>query len=193
LAGARWAAAQAPTIVRVEEDWELVVGIPDPDRDAPQITTVISPQGDCSGVYAAVDVNHQSLPEFSPGGLQLQIWRNGSAIAERRFPNASVLSQAGETIRWTQAMELTGGVLTFEVVHGSSTTWGNFGGEGYLRAHVSTSLGSLNGYSPNVSVENSGVSYADNRVTSLTIKRVRYYTSSGQVVTDETERVIHRQ
>lgn len=35
LAAATTALGQTPTVVRVEEDWELVIATPDPDSDAP--------------------------------------------------------------------------------------------------------------------------------------------------------------
>jgi hypothetical protein len=187
------AVASAQTIVRVEEDWELVVGTPDPDTDAPQVTCAISPLGHVAWWHAALELNSQSLPLFTPGGLQLQLWQGDTAWSDRRFPNDAVLAEVGETIRWTQSMQLNGGYLTFEVIDGTSTTWGSFGGQGYLKATVATGLASLNAYNPAVSVANSGVAYAGNRVVWLALKRVRYYTSAGEQSVDDTVRVVHSQ
>jgi hypothetical protein len=114
-------------------------------------------------------------------------------LSDRRFPNGAVLSQPGETVRWTLSMQLADGLLTFEVINGTSATWGNFGGQGYLKASVASTLDSLAGYSPAVSVQHSGVSYAANRVQSLVLKRVRYYTASGEQTEDGTARVVHLQ
>jgi len=184
-------AQTGPTIVRVEEDWELTVASPDPDLDAPQVTCVISPVGNVSSVHAAFEINAQSLPVFTPGGLQLQTWQGEMALSDRRFPNGMVMATPGEVVRWTQSMQLSAGQLTFEISDGSSTTWGSFGGQGYLKSTVATSLVSLNTYDPAVSAKHSGVAYAGNRVQSLVLKRVRAFTADGEQVEDTTERVIH--
>jgi len=193
LAGWSEAAAQEPAAVRVEEDWELVVGDPDPTADAPQVICAISPQGDVSGVYGAFELNARSIPDFLAGGLQLQVWEGDTALSDRRHPNGLSMQTAGETVTWTQSMSLSEGTLTFDVSEGASSTWGGFGGEGYLRATANTTLTNLNGYNPEVSVANSGVSYAGNRVTSLVLKQVRVELSDGQVIVDNTDRVVHSQ
>ena len=180
-----------PTIVRVEEDWEMVVGEPDPDTDSPQVTCVISACGDVESVHAVFELNQQSLPIFSPGGLQLQLWDGEVPLCDRKFPSYAILAQAGETIRWTQSVELDDGKLIFEIKDGTSTTWGGFGGQGYLKAVVDTTLTSLNAYRPEISANNSGINYAENRVQSLILKRVRAYTSTGEMIEHDTARVVH--
>ncbi len=180
-----------PTVTRVEEDWELVVATPDTNSVAPQVTCVFSPVGNINSLYAALELNHQSVPDFVPGGLQLQIWEGEIHRHTRKYPNASVMSSSGETVRWTQCMELKDGTLTFEVRNGGSSTWGSFGGQGYLKATAATGLTSLNGYDPSVSVNNSGIGYASNRVQSLVIKRVRVYTASGLLFEDNTAREVY--
>ncbi len=177
--GTAWA-DDGPKVVRVEEDWELVVGTPDVDSDSPQITCVISPVGGVDSVYAVLELNAQTLPSFSSGGLQLQLWSGEKSLVANNYPNGSVLRTSNETIRWTQSVELTEGNLNFEVTNGSSTTWGSFGGQGYLKASHPTELTSLGSYNPAVSVSNSRVGYAANRVDSLVLKRVRFITSDGQ-------------
>ena len=188
------AAAQDPLqIVRVEEDWELVVGTPDPNSDGPQVACVISPLGDVNSVHAALELNHQSLPEFVPGGIQLQVWNDETPENSRKFPNGAVMALPGETIRWTQSMELEDGTLTFEVIDGTSSTWGSFGGQGYLKASGPATLANLNGYDPEVSVKNSGIAYAANRVQSLVLRKVRLITATGEVLEDDTARPVHQQ
>jgi len=185
------AVAPAQTIVRVEEDWEMVVGEPDPTADAPQVTCVISPQGNVDGIYATFELNNRTTPDFAAGGLQFEIWQDEVALHERKFPNQSALTTQGEAVSWTQSMALEEGNLVFEITNGSSTTWGSFGGQGYLTFSMCTSMASLNTYNPDVSVANSGVSYAANRVQSLTLKRIRLYTSDGTEVELATPRVVH--
>jgi hypothetical protein len=181
------------TIVAVEEDWELVIATPDPDTSGPQVICTMSPQANISGLYCTLELNHQTVPDFSPGGLQFEMWNGEALIAERRAPTQAVLAHTGEVIRWTQKMELDEGMLTLEIVDGSSNTWGSFGGQGYLKAVVPTWLESLNGYCPSVSVLNSGINYASNRVQSLVLKRVRLITATGEVLEDTTPRPVHQQ
>ena len=198
-AGVAWAQTE-PTVVHVEEDWELVVGEPDPTTASPQILCVFSPVGHVGSLHSSLQLNHHNtfeldedgLPVFAPGGMQFEVWEGETPLREKKFPITAVLSTPGEVITWTQSMELESGKLTFEIKNGNSSAWGNFGGEGYLKPYpVNTTLTDLNGYNSDVSVQNSGVSYAANRVQSLTLKRVRYYTSTGEVVEDTTARVVH--
>ena len=59
-----------------------------------------------------------------------------------------------------------------------------------LTVSTSTSLTSLAGYSPAASVAKSGVGFQSNRVTSLTLLRVRYYQGNTLLSTDETPRPV---
>jgi len=182
----------SPPIVRVEQDWELVVEAPDPDNDAPQIVCVISPFGHVRSLYTALEMNQRAEPSgFMPGGLQLQIWDGETLLAEQSYARDNVLDEANETITWTQKMRLADGQLIFKVTNGSSHTWGEFGDEANLRLSVDTALTTLAGYDANVSVVNSGVGYGGNRVRSLTLKRTRLYTEAGLLSEDCTERVVH--
>jgi len=90
-------------------------------------------------------------------------------------------------------MRLADGNLVFEVTQGTSTTWGSFGGQGYLTASLNTTLAGLNAYHPAVSVAHSRIGYAANRVQSLVLKAVRLTTSAGQVLEDTTPRVVPAQ
>ena len=189
-----WAAASPAAlgeVVRVEEDWELVIGDPDPNSASPQVTCTISPVGDSAWLYAAFELNQCSLPAFQPGGMQLQVWQWESPQVEKTGPAAGLLASPGETIRWTQNMHVNDGVLVFEVTGGSSTTWGDFGGSGSLKVVAPMHLYSLDYYSPDASVAKSGVGYAANRVERLVLKRVRYFSSTGEQWEDNTERVVH--
>jgi hypothetical protein len=179
------------SVVGVQEDWELYLGEPDPNSNAPQVACTFSPAGHLNDVYAVFEVNFQSQPEFVGGGLQLQIWNGDSPTESRKFPSSNVMSTNDEVVQWTQTMELHGGVLSFEILNGSSTTWGGFGGQGFLKHSTTTSLEDLSGYSPDLSVANSGAAYAGNRVRLLVLRKVRYLLSDGQVVEDNAVRVAH--
>lgn len=180
----------ATTVIRVEEDWELQVDTPDSNSAGPQVTCTFSPDGSVNSVHAALELNHQSLPEFVPGGIQLQLWNDEAEISSHKFPNGKVLATSGEVIRWTQTMEIKAGQLTFEIIGGHSTTWEKFGGQGYLKTTLSTTLPNLNLYNPKVSVEQSGVGYAANRVKTLRLKEVRVHTQSGEVYSNTTNHIV---
>ena len=106
---------------------------------------------------------------------------NGENIVESRVgPVEGTLAQEDEVIRWVQRTSIDDGDLTFEIVSGESTTWGNFGGAGHLRFTTNTFLANLNEYRPAISLEQSGVSFAGNRVRSLTLTKLRWTDADGQ-------------
>jgi hypothetical protein len=181
--------SRAGDVVRVEEDWTLVIGQPDGNLNAPQVATGMSPLGNFNSAYVVFNVNHRSQPTYVPGGLQLQLWTSDDPLLSDDDPHDEVMTTSGEKVTWTQQMTLQNGVLTVAIVNGTSQTWGAFGGGSALQASVAASFTNLNGYSPNTSIANSGVSFAPNRVQSLTLTAVRYYTSDGQVIVDNQVRV----
>jgi hypothetical protein len=172
---------QATDVVKVEETWELTVGDPNVERNAPQVTMVMSPSRTARGRYFALTLNFRSQPSYEPGGLQLAVFDNESPVSFANAPIVDSLSAGADTVRWTQRMEVQDGTVTFDVVDGSSESWGAFGGSGWLRQTIHTGRGNLNHYRPSVSLAESEIGYAGNRVASLTLVRIRWYTSNGQV------------
>lgn len=170
--------AQVVGAARVEEDWELVVSVPASSDNSPQVTCVISPSVLTNG-YAALDMNFYSQPDYSPGGIQLHVWSPSTPMLVSNSSVTGMLQNQNETITWTTRMSLNNNLLTFSVVNGQSQSWGEFGVKGKLNLSVGAAIADLSTYDPNVSLSNSGVPYASNRVTSLTLKAVRWYSSSG--------------
>ena len=183
-------AVEGVHVVRIEEDWELTISTPDADSVAPQVTTSISPLGHVNGLHATFELNHQTAPDFAAGGVHVHLWNGEQRLASVNHSNNGVARTGGEVVRWTQVMSISDGHLKVEVKDGTSTTWGNFGG-GNLMASVATTLTNLDGYSPDVTVSQSGVGFAGNRVQSFKMTGVRAKLSTGQVVTDHTVRVVH--
>lgn len=135
----RAAMAQSPPrVLRIEEDWELVVETSDANSVAPQVSCVFSPFNHLDSVYGCVELNHRNLPSFQGGGVQLQAWHADIATAFRDWENVSVIHTNEETIRWTQAMTLHDDRLIFQVVNGTSRTWGSFSRDGVLAIAMST-------------------------------------------------------
>ena len=178
--------AQSPIgVARVEEDWQLVVSEPDTNDNSPQITCVISPSVLSNG-YAALDMNFYSQPDYSPGGIQLHVWSPSTPMLVTNSSVTGMLQNQNETVTWTTRMSLSNNQLTFSVVNGQSTSWGQFGVKGKLNLSVGANLTDLSAYDPSVSLKNSGVPYASNRVTSLTLKAVRWYSASGVLLQQNT-------
>ncbi|MEX0702513.1 MAG: hypothetical protein WD069_10505 [Planctomycetales bacterium] len=184
--------AEGPPVVRVEEDWELQVGAPDTDQDAPQIVNVISPVAGINGPHAVFELNHRTMPLYIAGGMQLQTWVSEHLVDARNFPRTDKLTTPDELVRYTLAMSATEGLLKFEVINGTSTAWGPFGGQGYLKSTIDAGQASLQDYDPGVSAKHSRIGFASHRVRKFALKEVRYYSADGSLLrTDDTERVVH--
>jgi hypothetical protein len=184
--------AQSPAVVpdQIQEDWQLVVGTPDIAGVGPQITTSMSPVSDNSTPFAAFDLNYREFPDFQPGGVQVQVWSGNDVLATATH-EGSQFQTAGETITWTQRMTIDQtGTVTYHVMNGQSTTWGNFTKNAHLTVTFPTSVDNLGGYTPAASVANSGASWESNYVTQLTLVRVRYYSAGQLIATDTTPRNI---
>jgi hypothetical protein len=171
--------ADDPVIVRVEEDWELSVGEPTGEDNAPQVSTVMTPHPGIDGTHFIFLVNYRTEPSYQAGGMEIQQWYGDNVVAHTSKLNTQ-LSQSGESVRWTQSIELTGGNLVYRIKDGIGDTWGTFG-NGTLVSGVATELTNLATYSPVVSIQESGISYAGNRVSSLTLRQIRWIASDGRV------------
>jgi hypothetical protein len=175
-------------ITQVEEDWELVLNEPNSSREAPQFQTVMSPFGNLDSYYALVIWNYRELPEYAPGGLQLQSWE-GDTRLRRRGVGDTLLSTTAETITWTQALRTDGAILTFEILNGHSITWGDFGKD--MQINQAASVPDLAGYDTATSVTKSWTTYGANRVDRMVITQVRRYSASGLVSVDSDPKVVY--
>ena len=174
------------TVVRVEEDWEVQIGTPDPFLDMPQIVTVFGPSDPEVGAHAVFELNHGTLPSFGEGGMQLQYWSGDTLMGYKRQKAPAEFSTAGETVTFTTVTEIENGNLTMSVIDGRSKAFGIFGDENALRIQVQTSLRSLDGMSLDNSVRHSKVTYGANHVQKFQRNRVRMLNAAGEVVaTDE--------
>lgn len=181
-------AAYAQDVIRIEEDWELVIAEPDSQLDAPQISILMFPFGDEHDAFIQLDVNHASLPSFSSGGLQVSAVVDYEVIQSSRVQEGECLQSEGETITWTQAVLKTSSGIQFGLIDASSETWGDFSGasSGVFLSFGDAGQASLNGYRPEQTLSNSGIPFAGNRVVSLKLKKMRVYGSNGEF----NERVI---
>jgi hypothetical protein len=171
---------ETPRVVQVEEHWQLQLGQPEAGLSAPQTTMVMSPNGGLEGLHFLFTLNHSTEPDYAPGGMQVQAWQNDEMLDDRVANSESALAHAEEVIRWVQRLTLEDSTLNFQVVDGESETWDTFGGD-ELSLGVATSLTSLNGYKPGISLAESQVSYAENRVQTLTLTKLVWITEDGEV------------
>lgn len=193
-----WGAAAAtvwaddgPRVVAVEEHWQLVVDQPDDETCSPQVTCSMSPSGNLNGMYFSVELNHRSAPEYSAGGVHVQLWGDGAHWDVRDVQGGQLLSHNQEVVEWTQVLSVENGLLSFRVTDASSQSWGHFGGEGQLHFQFASNITDLNGYNPEASVANSGVGYGANRVAGLVLKKVRAHLENGTVVDMDDPRAVY--
>jgi len=176
-------------VVRVEEDWVMVLNQPANNVVSPHFFTVMSPDPYLESNYAQVAWNHREQPNYSSGGLQLHSC-SGEKIVRYRSVGVQELSTTAETVTWTQVLETDGMAVRFAIVNGQSTTWGTFGKD--MTIDMDGSLSSLDSYNPEVSRANSVVTFGANRVDVMKIVEVRKYGASGLLTVDTTERVVHK-
>ncbi len=177
-------------VMRVEEDWYVQIGTPAPEEDSPQITTVLTP-GSFEFSYSVFDMNCATQPNFESGGVQLQLWRYGNINYSRSNANWASLHIVDEEIRYTSAMSIQNGNLAYEVLNGTSESWGSFG-TGELKVEHPTWRTHLNHYSRQDSIANAGIGFASHRVRCLALQRVRYYSQNDLLLEDTNSHVIHQ-
>jgi len=181
--------ASQPTIWKIEEDWEMIVIEPQPTSNAPQVTFYTSPSTETDSTYFQLQMNYAADVGYSAGGFHVAAVRGESILDEARSKDQSVLSISGDAIHWTSVMALVNHKLLFAVKDGYSSQWGNFGGPEYLVEMPSLSIHDLDGYSPDQSLDTVDVGFGGNRISSVTLRRVRVFYSNGQVSTLELNSV----
>ena len=184
--------AFAQNVVRIEEDWSLEIGEPDLNSVGPQILATMSPNADLAGTYFTLEINHRSAPSWTPGGISIHRWTGETRNASYDRIDRTVMQTSNEVVTWTQSLHHSVGRLYFTVYNGTSTTWGPFGYSNMLQLNCSWGQSNINGYTPAISVGQSGAAYAGNRIKVLKIKQIRITLSDGTVLTDNTERIVQQ-
>jgi hypothetical protein len=176
---------------RVEEDWQLVISSPNPTEVGPQITTCMSPVTDGSTPFVAFDLNYIDYPNFQAGGLQVKVYSGGNVQSSSTQGNA-LCQTTNETITWTQRMRVSSSSsVSYSIINGQSTTWGAFGrNQGLSRVSFTAPITSMAAYSADTSVANSGAGWQSNRVASMTLLCVRYYSGTQLIATDNKNRSV---
>jgi hypothetical protein len=176
----------------IEEDWEVVIGTPDPEGNAPQIITAMSSTDRLEDVHCVFELNHSTLPTYQAGGMAMQIWSSDTNLDYWVHPLQGVLQHENEVIRYKMTMKVSNGQIRFEIKNGQSTTWGNNWGIGGFYRNVSTNQTAFSLYSPETSVKFSKVVFAGHRVKKFALKASRKYGPNGNLISeDTTERIVH--
>ncbi len=172
--------ATGQEVVRIEEHWELAITQADSQTNAPQVMMHFSPFGDESDLHFEIDLNHASVPEYSPGGFQVRAMHGDSVLSDvRLLPNVRLDAQS-ELLTWVQIAQKQPTGWAFAVGFGNSVSWGSFGGPETVVSLPASEIPIK--YSPQQSLATSGVIYAKNRVERLTLRKVRYYFSNNQSI-----------
>ena len=182
---------------QVEEDWQAVVATPDVLGVGPQMTMVMSPNSDPTAAFVTFYLNYRDYPSWQPGGLQLKAYGAASGpstappLLDTDTQGTEVCSTSGETITWTQRMSLSSGSVNVNVVNGQSTDLGQFRPGRRLTGRELFELGFRPQLLPaHLFRLQVGASWQSNRVTSMTLLRVRYYSGGQLISTDSTPRTV---
>ena len=187
--------ATAQSVTTVEEDWQLTLGQPDQLVCGPQVITTMSPFSNINDTFFTLEINHRSAPYWTPGGMTIHQWSGEWRVQSYDRADRSLMTTTNEVVAWTQVLNvnnLNAGQLTFQIKNGNSTTWGPFGYSGMFKLHTNWGVNNLNSYTPDVSVAQSGVAFAGNRVQSLKITEIRLSLDNGRVLTDTTPHVAYQ-
>ncbi len=177
-------------ITRVEEDWQITFGTPDPDLNAPQITMTMSPWTSLDGRHAVFEINSQTEPSYAAGGMQLQHWFGNTCLDYKSSQKQGVLNVANDVMTFTMYVAVQNSTITFGVTNGNSQTWGTFGSGESLLVSDSYDGTDLNLYDPNGSLANSYVGFGANRIQQAVRTAIRYYSNNTLIGTDTTQRVL---
>ena len=169
-------------MIKVEETWRVEVGEPNLERNGPQVTLVMSPKAGTNGEFFVFTLNHKNYPDYRAGGSQLTLFNGEHVFEYRNGAKDGPIRYTEEVVEWTQRLTVNeGGTVTMEVVDGNCSSWGDFGGQGYLKVTTDGKYANLNGYTPQTSLTESEVGFAGNRVSYLTLQRVRWFLADGRV------------
>jgi hypothetical protein len=145
----------------------------------------MSPYSDLDQGYFGFTLNHSVSPSYGPGGMQVLQYSGNEIVSYRDGVHSSTLSSYGDVVRWRQRMTASSGMITFEIEQGTSATWGEFGGQGFLKEVMSSGPSNLDQYRPRLSPIESSINFAGNRVASLRLMKLEYFLSDGRTVTFE--------
>ena len=189
-------AQTTPSIQAIEQDWRVeLYSVSDPDRvTCPLfISSFAIPK-----VPALLQVtwNHREEPDVEEGGIQLQLYRWENLVEDREVltpPWREKLSDANETVRWTQRLQIADLAYVFTVKDIVGTTWGSIPGPYVVKRPFLVWAPPLELYTFEEIKSNSGIVVGTNRFKKLAVVETRFYLDDGTIKRDTTERIIFAQ
>lgn len=178
-------------LVRVEEDWMVLIQETDRDATSPQVNNVISFGSSQSSLYGMIELNHGTSPSFRSGGIQVQARNDETVINQTSWREGYTLNEDYDRLEYTVTLFHQNSSTYVGVKNIRSKTFGDSGST-EIRAQVTSWEKSLTDYRPDVSASASSVNVGAQRVATMCMPRVRYYYSNGDVETDETLRFAER-
>ncbi|MFG0331885.1 MAG: hypothetical protein ACF8TS_00860 [Maioricimonas sp. JB049] len=170
-------------IVRIEEDWELLVTGNEPCGEPPRILTVFGPADPTWGAHAQFELRPGITPGVVDDSTERQCWwydlpGRGAPAGEERISFTTLMSVQGSDLEMAVIREeASGGRL---VVDSSR-----------LSIAVNTSRTSLNSHHPDDSLVHTRVAAGKQCVRHFARTSFRRYSAEGLVSVDHQWRVIH--
>lgn len=188
IVGALWVlpgsqAESAEPWVRIEEDWTLAIGEPDPRTYSPQVTLYLTPDANQVETYFQLQLNHAVDTEFTGGGFQVGAFQRDQALDQVTSRTRGALNVTDDVITWTAVLAVQDHELLFAIKNGRSEAWGEFGGPDYLLRMPAKGIQNLSHYTPRRSVADVDLGFGRNRIRYLRLERVRAYRQDGTVFT----------
>lgn len=181
----------AQEYVKIEEDWELKVDVPDFRRAIPQVSLGTKPDPN-SPIEGQIKYNYRQTPSGDTafeGGLQVQIWRTDTRRGTGQFFDLGFLNTTNETIRMTIFMTRDGEYLRFGMSSLQSVSWGEFTGVPVYK--VEDNIPTFTEYNSSWAVENSGILFGANRVGYLKLVEVRKHRADGTIDRETEPQIVH--
>jgi hypothetical protein len=183
--------ADAPNGTKaIEQDWRVeLYSVSDPTRlTAPLFITSFS----IPSVSALFQTtwNHRDEPIVEEGGIQLQAYKWDSILDEKEVltpPWKDKLSNANESVSWTQRLHIAGVDYVFTVKNIVGTTWGSIPGPYAVKRRFLFWAPPLEGYSYQEIANNSGIIMGTNRFKKLSLTETRFYDLNGALLLRDTQ------
>ncbi len=184
--------AEERQLVKVEEDWEVLITEADEGSSSPQIINVIAPGQSLAGAYAMIEFNHSTFPYFSEGGLQLQGRRGDLLISSKSFATGQTLRHDYDRLKYTIGLRQYDDNMLVIVKNVASKSWGGSLKNNVMLLAFPREHFSLTDYSPDFSATASSVHVGAHRVASMYMTKSRKFYSDDTVEEDETVRYSKR-
>ncbi|MCC9644247.1 hypothetical protein LOC71_18375 [Rhodopirellula sp. JC740] len=172
-------AEDSKNIYYIEENWELVLGEPDPKINSPQVSFFVYPDSGDESRYFELQLNYAADATYSSGGFRVTAASNDQIVDHERGGNFQNWTVANDRIQWTTVMAVQDSRYLFAIKNGQSSDWGSFGGPDYLVEMPHGSGKRLSNYHPDKSLANVDIGFGANRVDSILLKSVRVIYSDG--------------